>query len=238
MRAYSLSMIVRQDADMLERFLPLTSPHVPEKFALVFPSTDGSREVLERYGFWVWEEEWKGSYAGARNRLNELVRGRSSLPWTVQLDADEVLSRWDVLDRVVEGCPHPAILFPRYNLSTLPGQVLAPGMQLHWQDWTYPDPQMRMVRLDAPVSYRLDVHEVLWNLAQDRQHYQTGLYGTGPHIYHYGATRPLTRLWLKHHNYNQLAAGQPPLTTCPFSEAELAGRARPLPHFPHPHPYA
>jgi len=84
----SLSMIVRDEADRLERCLASVAGFVDEMVLLDTGSVDDTVAIAERCGAVVHRLPWPGDFAPARNEALKHVKG----DWVLVLDADEVLS--------------------------------------------------------------------------------------------------------------------------------------------------
>jgi tetratricopeptide (TPR) repeat protein len=80
-------MIVRNEAERLERCLGSVAGFVDEMVLLDTGSSDATVAVAERCGAVVQRLAWPGDFAPARNAALELVRG----DWVLVLDADEQL---------------------------------------------------------------------------------------------------------------------------------------------------
>jgi tetratricopeptide (TPR) repeat protein len=83
----SLSMIVRDEAERLERCLRSVQGFVDEMVVVDTGSSDDTVAIAEACGAVVHHLPWPGDFAPARNRALEWVRGE----WVLVLDADEVL---------------------------------------------------------------------------------------------------------------------------------------------------
>ncbi len=83
----SLSMIVRNEAERLERCLASVADFVDEMVLLDTGSSDATVAIAERCGATVHHLPWPGDFAPARNAALDLVRG----DWVLVLDADEHL---------------------------------------------------------------------------------------------------------------------------------------------------
>ncbi|MCP9889218.1 glycosyltransferase [Cyanobium sp. ATX 6A2] len=80
-------MIVRNEAERLERCLASVAGFVDEMVLLDTGSSDATVAIAERCGAVVHRLAWPGDFAPARNAALELVRG----DWVLVLDADEQL---------------------------------------------------------------------------------------------------------------------------------------------------
>jgi len=83
----SLSMIVRNEAERLERCLRSVAGFVDEMVLLDTGSTDATIAIAEACGAVVHQLPWPGDFAPARNAALQHVRG----DWVLVLDADEWL---------------------------------------------------------------------------------------------------------------------------------------------------
>ena len=83
----SLSMIVRNEAERLERCLGSVAGFVDEMVLLDTGSTDATIAIAEACGAVVHQLPWPGDFAPARNAALQHVRG----DWVLVLDADEWL---------------------------------------------------------------------------------------------------------------------------------------------------
>lgn len=83
----SLSMIVRNEAERLERCLASVADFVDEMVVLDTGSSDATVAIAERCGALVHHLPWPGDFAPARNAALQHVQG----DWVLVLDADEEL---------------------------------------------------------------------------------------------------------------------------------------------------
>ena len=83
----SLSMIVRNEAERLERCLASVAGFVDEMVLLDTGSSDATIAIAESCGAVVHQLPWPGDFAPARNAALQHVRG----DWVRVLDADAVL---------------------------------------------------------------------------------------------------------------------------------------------------
>jgi glycosyltransferase involved in cell wall biosynthesis len=83
----SASMIVRNEECFLEGCLESIKDVVDEIVIVDTGSTDGTKEIADRYGARVFDFPWAGDFAAARNRALEHCRGE----WILYIDADERL---------------------------------------------------------------------------------------------------------------------------------------------------
>ena len=83
----SLSMIVRDEAERLERCLASVAGFVDEISVVDTGSADDTIAIAQAWGATVHQRPWPGDFAAARNQALELVQG----DWVLVLDADEWL---------------------------------------------------------------------------------------------------------------------------------------------------
>ncbi|MFT5144735.1 MAG: glycosyltransferase involved in cell wall biosynthesis [Thalassolituus oleivorans] len=83
----SLCMIVKDEAEGLEKCLSTARPHVDEIVVVDTGSTDGTQEIAKRYADVFEEIEWPGSFSEARNHSLDLATG----DFILILDGDEFL---------------------------------------------------------------------------------------------------------------------------------------------------
>ena len=83
----SLCMIVKNEAETLEKCLRLARPHVDEIVVVDTGSTDGTREIARRYADVYDEIEWPDSFSLARNHSFDLATG----DFIMCLDGDEYI---------------------------------------------------------------------------------------------------------------------------------------------------
>jgi glycosyltransferase involved in cell wall biosynthesis len=87
----SLTMIVKDEEEMLPRCLDAIHDVVDEMIIVDTGSTDRTVEIAESYGATVLHHTWTGDFAEARNVSLDAAGG----DWFLYLDADEVLVRED-----------------------------------------------------------------------------------------------------------------------------------------------
>jgi hypothetical protein len=84
----SLCMIVRDEAELLPRFLAAAAGLWDELCVVDTGSTDGSQGLLRAAGATVVERPWDDDFSAARNASLAMAHGQ----WIVVLDADEMVS--------------------------------------------------------------------------------------------------------------------------------------------------
>lgn len=90
----SLCMIVKNEAETLERCLESAKGHVDEVVIVDTGSTDGTQQIAKKHADVFDEIEWPGSFSVARNYSYDLA----SKDYIIYLDGDEYLPKkgdWD-----------------------------------------------------------------------------------------------------------------------------------------------
>lgn len=217
-----LGMIVRNEAEMLARTVPIYAPFFTHKWALDTGSTDGTIDLLRDHGFTVICTEWRNDYAWARNTLLEMKRIAlgggpgvdlhviPSIHWLLYLDADECMWPADLL-KLTEACTHTTA-----DVITLPRINLAARATLQ-EVGSWPDKQARCLRLCAPLEHALPVHEVVRYVGHSTSVTGEGrdYFADAAPIFHYGWCKPPQACWLRSHNYTLIVQGREPINTVP-----------------------
>lgn len=89
---FSVCMIVKNEAEMLERTLPEVSKAADELIVLDTGSSDATIKVAEKYGAKVHEFKWVNDFSAARNESLKYASG----DWVLWLDADEYIKPEDL----------------------------------------------------------------------------------------------------------------------------------------------
>ncbi|MBM4329738.1 MAG: glycosyltransferase [Deltaproteobacteria bacterium] len=92
--AISLCMIVKNEEQSLPGCLSSAEPIVDEMIVVDTGSTDRTREIARAFGAKVYDWQWTGSFAEARNYALAQASGQ----WILALDADEIISQKDYND--------------------------------------------------------------------------------------------------------------------------------------------
>lgn len=88
----SLCMIVKNEIKYIEKCLESVKPYVDEMIVVDTGSTDGTLEVLEKYGCKIYHFEWCNDYSKARN----FSISKAKYNWILVLDADEEVIEFNV----------------------------------------------------------------------------------------------------------------------------------------------
>lgn len=97
----SLAMIVKDEAENLEKCLATARPHVDEIVVIDTGSTDGTQAIARRYADVFEEIEWPDSFSVARNYSFDLASG----DYILWLDGDEHIpeaEHWNLLRQVLD----------------------------------------------------------------------------------------------------------------------------------------
>lgn len=211
-----LGMIVRDELPMLTKTVPVYAPFFQHKWALDTGSQDGTVEYLREQGFVVVCTEWTNDYSKARNTLLDLKRMATTEGWLLMLDADECMWPADLLklSDLTKSTVADVITLPRINLADQ-GRLQEVG--------SWPDKQARCLRLSAPLTHSLPVHEVVCYqghsvsvTGQDRDEFSEHT-----PIYHFGWVKSPQECWLRSHNYRLIAEGREPIDTVPNDIAAI-----------------
>ncbi len=135
-------MMVKNEAETLERCLQLARPHVDEIVVIDTGSTDGTQAIAQRYTDVFEEIRWPGSFAEARNYTFEKASGE----FILVLDGDEYLPdqrHWQRVRKVLREPNLAAVQLMVRNLLA-EGQIIAADRM--WQERIFRnDPQIRYV---------------------------------------------------------------------------------------------
>jgi glycosyltransferase involved in cell wall biosynthesis len=155
----SLAMIVKNEAEHIEKCLSTARPHVDEIVVVDTGSTDGTQAIAQRYADVFEEIEWPDSFSVARNHSFDLASG----DYIMWLDGDEHIAddeQWRGIRRVLreeEGIA--GIQFMVRNL--------VPENQVLEADCMH---QVRLVRNHPMIRFEGKVHNQIGdNLARYRK---------------------------------------------------------------------
>ncbi|KQY82092.1 hypothetical protein ASD24_15635 [Paenibacillus sp. Root52] len=145
----SLCMIVKDEAQHLERCLDAVRDVVDEIIVVDTGSTDDTPDIARRYGAIVMHATWSGDFARARNQSLALATN----PWILVLDADEV---W----------------LPTESMHTEMGRLVSRDQDEIWGYWIQvtsllghsgeervTDMVCRLFRNDPRIAFKGTIHE-------------------------------------------------------------------------------
>jgi len=140
-------MIVKNEAEHLEKCLSTARPHVDEIVIVDTGSTDGTQEIAQRYADVFEEIEWPDSFSIARNHSMDKASG----DYILILDGDEHIAedeQWRKLRRVLR---------EEENIAGIQFMVrnLVPENQILEADCM---PQVRLVKNHPMIRYDGKVH--------------------------------------------------------------------------------
>ena len=100
MPSWSLCMIVKDEAAVLERCLDSVKTLVDEMIIVDTGSADGTKEIIKSYAGRLYEYDWQDDFSAARNYSFSLA----SSDYCLWLDADDVLpaSTVETLEKLKE----------------------------------------------------------------------------------------------------------------------------------------
>lgn len=139
----SLCMIIRDEAELLPRFLAAAASVYDELIVVDTGSKDNSGEILKRAGAKIIRHEWQDDFAAARNIGLLEARG----DWILILDADEMISPELAKDiRAVAGDEGA-------GAATIMMHNQLPNGRVHRA------PLLRMFRNDPTIRFCYPIHE-------------------------------------------------------------------------------
>ncbi len=162
-RSYTLSlaMIVKNEAENLEKCLSTARPHVDEIVVVDTGSTDGTRAIAQRYADVFDEIAWPDSFSLARNHSFDLATG----DYIIWLDGDEYIEApddWGKIHEALETGKIAALRLLIYNVFS--------DRQLFKADQTW---LIRLVRNHPMIRFSGRVHNQISGTLKayvDREH--------------------------------------------------------------------
>ena len=142
----SLCMIVKNEAENLERCLETARPHVEEIVIVDTGSTDGTQAIAQRYADVFDEIEWPDSFSKARNHSFDLSSG----DYNIWLDGDDCMPNpadWRKLRRAI--AVDGVVALNLLQVDRLPDNQIISGST---------NPVTRVVRNDPSIRFRGKVH--------------------------------------------------------------------------------
>jgi glycosyltransferase involved in cell wall biosynthesis len=167
----TLCMIVKDEAQSLERCLKSVKGVVQETIIVDTGSTDQSKEICAKYGAKLYSYEWKNSFADARNYGVSLATS----DWIMWLDADEELDQ------------HEKLLIRDFLAKTNSNIVSLPVLNYYGTLATLNDKnvfmlyQPRLFRNHLGIKFQNRIHEELTVPAEKRTNEKLTV-----SIHHYG----------------------------------------------------
>jgi glycosyltransferase involved in cell wall biosynthesis len=151
----SSCIITLNEERNLPRCLASVSPLVDEIVIVDSGSTDGTREIAEKFGARVVNQDWLG-YVGQKNFALEQAR----YDWILSIDADEEISP-ELAEAIASVKADPAaVLAGAPNGSEVSRLVFYRKRWIRHGDW-YPDRLVRLFRRDEARFSGGHVHEKL-----------------------------------------------------------------------------
>lgn len=161
MVTFSLCMIVKNEEKVLERCLGSLAACMDEIIIVDTGSTDGTKEIAGRYTNQVFDFEWTGSFADARN----FAASKAAMDYIYTADADEYLepedqSRLQNLKKVM--LPEIEIVQMLYCTPEESSTVYnfekeyRPKLYRRQREFVWIDPIHETLRLD-PVVYNSEI---------------------------------------------------------------------------------
>ena len=145
----SVSIISFNEAANIGRTLDSIQPIASEIIVVDSHSTDNTRQIAEKKGAKVFDEDWKGHIRQKKSALE-----KCSQPWILSLDCDEVVS-FELREAIIEAVKEGNRPGYRCNRRTF---YLGKLLRYAWQ----PDWKLRLVRKDAdPRWVGYDPHDRL-----------------------------------------------------------------------------
>ncbi len=150
----SIGMIVKDEIRSIERCLKALDPlRKAVKCELIIAdtgSTDGTREICEKYADTLIDFEWINDFAAARNATLDISRGS----WYMFVDADEYLDK--DIDELVEFVTHPDAL-RQFDAHFV---VVRNYKLLDMENSAYSDfPALRVLRMSTGKRFQGAIHE-------------------------------------------------------------------------------
>lgn len=147
MTTIGLSMIVKDEEELLARCLRSVMPYVDEIIIVDTGSTDRTMETARSFGAEVYEREWTDDFGVARQESLDLVKS----DWAFWLDADDLLFGGEKLQEMIaEAHPDVSVFYWQYLLGK---EVTGDPTFTYWRE--------RCVRNDGSFRWAGVAHEVL-----------------------------------------------------------------------------
>lgn len=147
MTTIGLSMIVKNEEELLARCLRSVIHFVDEIIIVDTGSTDRTIEIARSFGAEVHEREWTDDFGVARQESLDLVKS----DWAFWLDADDILIGGDKLQEMIADSPSDvSVFYWRYLLGK---DAQGESTFTYWRE--------RCIRNDGSFRWAGAAHEVL-----------------------------------------------------------------------------
>jgi len=171
----SLCMIVKNEAENLERCLETARPHVEEIVIVDTGSTDGTQAIARRYADVFDEIAWPNSFSKARNHSFDLSSG----DYNIWLDGDEHMpdpADWRKVRRAIQS--HKVVALNLLLVDALPDNQIISGAT---------NPMLRVVRNHSSIRFKGKVHnQIIDSVKSYCETHGGGLYKVDATFYHVG----------------------------------------------------
>ncbi|NBC02029.1 MAG: glycosyltransferase [Bacteroidetes bacterium] len=171
----SLCMIVKNEAENLERCLETARPHVEEIVIVDTGSTDGTQAIAQRHADVFDEIEWPDSFSKARNHSFDLSSG----DYNIWLDGDEHMpdpADWRKVRRAIRS--DKVVALNLLLVDALPDNQIISGAT---------NPMLRVVRNHSSIRFKGKVHnQIIDSVRSYCKTHGGGLYKVDATFYHVG----------------------------------------------------
>jgi tetratricopeptide (TPR) repeat protein len=234
-KSISLCMVVKNEAEFLERCFNSILPVVQEVILVDTGSSDDTLQIARRFNVRASRFPWRNDFSAARN----LSLSLATLPWILVLDADEVLSPKDH-GRLAVLLKSP----DRVAYSLIQRNYVNGSGKLTWtQSWKpnmdeYEEGQGYAGYLDVPIVRLFPRHPAIRfsdcvHESVDESLTKTGfqIKASGLLLHHYGQVRTSERLKQKKDLYLELGQKKLKNNPSPRSHFELGIQYQELGYF-------
>jgi len=202
-----LGIILKNEAQMLERHLSLVSPCFDGAVFLDDGSTDKSLEIIDNNCKCDYDViRHTDGFIGFADKRNLVIKKAEELGYDIMfmLDADECMFQRDIDSILLMSEDTEVIALPRYEFTI---------DFKHFSKHLYPDYQARVFQLNKGYHYRNPIHEILYQGDNPKSVSELSnlIYADGKHIFHYGRCKDPKWLWSKDNDYNRISQGLDPI---------------------------
>ena len=226
----ALGLISGNEMPIIEMTLGSHAKFFNRKVAIDTGITDGSRDVLSRFGFEIGRFSWNRNYSDAFNSLLDLAEKAVGIDWLFIVSPDESVDAGGVeaVNRFCSSRNSPDVgLVKRYNIS---------GAFNKWDCCTYPDTQARIIRLRRGLRFAGKVHEIIVHAKTNKAVAYSEKNAVDCHLFHYSHCKPKESVVLKNMNYDLYAKDLPKMESLPEGFDVGDRYFNYLPDFDKPHP--